>query len=103
MQGTNVTNHLTKLKENSARGYNVGNNQKELAENSTQGTNVPKSQTELRKQRASDSDFPTALDDLLPPERTMDTLRKRRHNYILPLVRTERFKRTFINRCLFSY
>ena len=36
-------------------------------------------------------------------ERTMDTLRKRRHNYILPLVRTERFKRTFINRCLFSY
>ena len=30
------------------------------------------------------------------------TLRKRRHNYIIPLVRTERFKRTFINRCLFS-
>ena len=53
--------------------------------------------------KITDSDFPTALDDLLPPERTMDTLRKRRHNYILPLVRTERFKRTFINRCLFSY
>ena len=41
------------------------------------------------------------LDDLLPPKRTMVTLRKRRHNYIIPLVRTERFKRTFINRCLF--
>ena len=53
--------------------------------------------------KITDSDFPTALDDLLPPERTMDTLRKRRHNYTLPLVRTERFKRTFINRCLFSY
>ena len=38
MQGTNVINHLTRLKENSARGSNVENNQIELAENSAQGT-----------------------------------------------------------------
>ena len=50
-----------------------------------------------------DSNSTTALDDLLPQERTMVTLRKRRHNYILPPpVRIERFKRTFVNRCLFS-
>ena len=49
------------------------------------------------------NDKTTALDDLLPPERAiMVTLRKRRHNYILPPVRTERFKGTFVNRCLFS-
>ena len=32
----------------------------------------------------------------------MVKLRKRRHNYILPPDRTERFKGTFVNRCLFS-
>ena len=48
------------------------------------------------------SNSTTALDDLLPPERTMVKLRKMRHNYSLPSVRTERFKRTFVNRCLFS-
>ena len=52
--------------------------------------------------KITDSNLITALDDLLPPKRTLVTSRKRRHNYIIPLVRTERFKRTFINRCLFS-
>ena len=50
--------------------------------------------------KITDSNLITALDDL-PPKRTMVTLRERHHNYIIPLVRTERFKRTFINRCLF--
>ena len=44
---------------------------------------------------------PTALDDLLPPRRTSH-LRSRGHDYILPRVRTSRFKSTFLNRCLFS-
>ena len=44
---------------------------------------------------------PTALDDLLPPRRTRH-LRSRGHDYILPRVRTSRFKSTFSNRCLFS-
>ena len=43
----------------------------------------------------------TALSDLLPPQRTRQ-LRTRPHNYILPNVRTSRFKSVFINRCLFS-
>ena len=34
--------------------------------------------------KITDSNSTTALDDLLSPERTMVTLRKRRHNYILP-------------------
>ncbi len=41
------------------------------------------------------------LNELLPPQRTR-CLRERRHKYILPKVRTERFKRVFINRCLFE-
>ena len=52
--------------------------------------------------KITDSNSTTALDDLLPPERTMVMLHKRHHNYILPPVRTEHFKRTFVNRCLFS-
>ena len=32
----------------------------------------------------------------------MVMLRKRCHNYILSPVNTEHFKRTFVNRCLFS-
>lgn len=40
------------------------------------------------------------LKDLLPPQRTRQ-LRARKHNFILPKVNTERFKRSFINRCLF--
>ena len=42
------------------------------------------------------------LFDLLPPERTRQ-LRNRGHNYILPRIRTERFKSSFINRCLFKF
>ena len=34
--------------------------------------------------KITDSDLKTALDNLLPPKRTMVTLRKRRHNYITP-------------------
>jgi len=51
--------------------------------------------------KITDINLITALHDLLPPKRTMLMLRKRGHNYTIPLVRTERFKRTFINRCLF--
>ena len=40
------------------------------------------------------------LFDLLPPIRYT---RERDHNFILPLVRTERFKRAFINRSLFNF
>lgn len=42
------------------------------------------------------------LYDLLPPNRTR-TLRGRGHNFILPRVSTERFKRIFVNRCLFNF
>ena len=42
------------------------------------------------------------LYDLLPPKRTR-TLRDRGHNFILPRVSTERFKRVFVNRCLFNF
>ena len=37
------------------------------------------------------------------PMKRMRKLRDRGHNYILPLVRTERFKRCFINRCPFNF
>ena len=40
------------------------------------------------------------LHDLLPSRRKR-SLRKRQHNFILPKVKTERFKKCFINRCLF--
>lgn len=40
------------------------------------------------------------LNDLLPPKKTR-ALREREHNYILPRVNTERFKKCFVNRCLF--
>lgn len=39
----------------------------------------------------------------LLPEKRQKVLRKREHPFILPKVRTERFKRSFINRCLFDY
>ena len=42
------------------------------------------------------------LYDLLPPQRSL-FLRSRGHDFILPRVRTERFKRCFINRCLFNF
>ena len=52
--------------------------------------------------KITDSNLKTALMTFCHvPKRTMVTLRKRRHYYITPLVRTERFKRTFMNRCLF--
>ena len=39
---------------------------------------------------------------LLPEERGK-ILRRREHNFILPQVKTERFKRSYVNRCLFNY
>ena len=42
------------------------------------------------------------LNHLLPPQKTR-ALRKRGHNYILLQVRTERFKRCFINRSFFGF
>ena len=39
------------------------------------------------------------LVDLLPPSKTR-LLRNRGHSYELPEIRTERFKRCFIKRCL---
>jgi hypothetical protein len=43
-----------------------------------------------------------ALHNLLP-ERRSRTLRERKHSFILPMIKTERFKRSFLNRCLFDY
>ena len=43
-----------------------------------------------------------ALRELLP-NKLNRTLRPRAHDYELPLVRTERFKNTFVNRCLFNF
>ena len=42
------------------------------------------------------------LYQLLPP-RKQRFLRKGGHGFILPAVKTERFKRSFINRCLFNF
>ena len=39
---------------------------------------------------------------LLPPKRQLK-LRNRGHDYELPIVRTERFKRVFLNICLFNF
>ena len=43
-----------------------------------------------------------ALKTLLPPQRQLE-LRDRGHKYELPRVRTQRFKRVFVNRCLFNF
>ena len=43
-----------------------------------------------------------SLYDLFPPKRVR-TLRYRGHEFILRKVRTEQFKGTFINWCLFNY
>ena len=48
------------------------------------------------------SDSANPLHELLPAQRAR-SLRKRGHNYILPPVRTERFKCCFLNRCLFEF
>ena len=42
------------------------------------------------------------LNELLPMKRTRK-LRVRGHDYVLPPVRSEKFKRCFINRCLFNF
>jgi hypothetical protein len=39
----------------------------------------------------------------LLPEKRQKILRKRDHPFILPQVRTERFKSYFVHRCLFDY
>ena len=36
------------------------------------------------------------------PEKKQRTLRTRNHNYILPQVKTERFNRCFVKRCIFN-
>ena len=43
------------------------------------------------------------LTDLLPSKRTYQSLRQRGHDYTLPRICTERFKRCFINRSLFNF
>ena len=43
------------------------------------------------------------LKDLLPSERTDRLVRQRGHDYIIPRIRTERFKRSFVNRCIFNF
>ena len=43
-----------------------------------------------------------ALRELLP-NKLNRTLRPRTHNHELPLVKTERFKNAFVNRCLFNF
>ena len=48
------------------------------------------------------SDTGHVLYDLLLPKRNR-TLGDRRHDFMLPRVRTERFNRAFVNRCLFRY
>ena len=45
------------------------------------------------------SDTGHALYDLLPPKRNR-ALRDKDHDFIRPRGKTERFKRTFVNRCL---
>jgi hypothetical protein len=42
------------------------------------------------------------LHNLLPEKRSR-TLRDRKHSFIFPMIKTERFKRSFLNRCLFDY
>ena len=43
-----------------------------------------------------------SLQDLLPPKRSRK-LRKRGHEFQLPQKRTERYKSSFMNRCLFKF
>ena len=43
-----------------------------------------------------------ALQDLLPSKLNRP-LRQRGHEFELPMIRTERFKRSFINRCLYKF
>ena len=41
------------------------------------------------------------LYELLPPIRQRPLI-EREHDFILPKVKTERFRRSFLNRCLFN-
>ena len=43
-----------------------------------------------------------ALQELLP-NKLSRPLRQRGHEFELPLIRTERYKRSFINRCLYKF
>ena len=43
------------------------------------------------------------LKDLLPSKHTYQSLRQHGHDYILPRIHTERFKRCFVNRCHFNF
>jgi hypothetical protein len=43
-----------------------------------------------------------ALHNQLPEKRSR-TLRNRKRSFILPMIKTERLKRSFLNRCLFDY
>ena len=64
--------------------------------------------SEVIKSRESDlfnritSDTGHVLYDLLPSKRNR-VLRERGHEFIPPSVKTERFKRAFVNRCLFKF
>ena len=58
------------------------------------------SDSKLWKSITSSTEAP--LVDLLPPSKTR-LLRNRDHSYVVPQIRTERFKRCFINRCLFDF
>ena len=58
------------------------------------------SDNRLWKSKTTSTDSP--LVHLLPPSKT-SLLRNRGHSYVLPQIRTERFKRSFINRCLFNF
>jgi hypothetical protein len=42
------------------------------------------------------------LYELLPAKKQR-LLREREHDFILPKIKTERFKRSFLNRCIFDY
>ena len=48
------------------------------------------------------SSYEHCLRELLPPTRNRTNLRNRGHSFILPHVKTERFKRCFVNRCRFG-
>ena len=53
-----------------------------------------------KKITATDTHCSTGL---LPNKRTYQSLRQRGHDYMLPGIRTERFKRCFVNRSLFNF
>ena len=46
--------------------------------------------------------YPSPLPTITPPNKQR-FLRNRGHDFILPAVKTERFKRSFIDWCLFNF